>query len=190
MSLFVFRILSLFLSCILQRVGNRPRVTFNDLSCNEVCREIQERREDKRFISLRRIFLLAFVPSGISKKKKKRERAYACARNIGYSFYSFNETWKLNKLKGEAKSRGEKWPCVCVCARAIFYLFVFNYLPWNCNWYLSYYCLNNIKKRKGKKIEQHGTNESKNIFIFSMLQHGCICLFNPALKRKRFLSIV
>lgn len=50
--------------------------------------------------------------------------------------------------------------CVCVCARAIFYLFVFNYLPWNCNWYLSYYCLNNIKKRKGKKIEQHGTNES------------------------------
>lgn len=71
MSLFVFRILSLFLSCILERVGNRPRVTFNDLSCNEVCREIQERREDKRFISLRRIFLLAFVPSGISKKRKK-----------------------------------------------------------------------------------------------------------------------
>lgn len=62
---------SLSLSCILERVGNRPRVTFNDLSCNEVCREIQERREDKRFISLRRIFLLAFVPSGISKKRKK-----------------------------------------------------------------------------------------------------------------------
>lgn len=187
MSLFVFRILSLSLvywkesEIVLELRSTIFRVT----------RSAGKSKKGGKINDLflwGEFFCSLLFPLELVKKKKKRERAYARARNIGYSFYSFNETWKLNKLKGEAKSRGEKWPCVCV--RAIFYLFVFNYLPWNCNWYLSYYCLNNIKKRKGKKIEQHGTNESKNIFIFSMLQLGCIYHFNPALKRKRFLSIV